>query len=620
MRVKRLALVLPALVAACGLSAAAAVPQDVAALWAAFDPRAEPLDVRVAKEWTEGEALCQVLSYHVGTFKGRPARMAAFYARPKEAANLPGLLHAHGGGQRASLRTVRYYAGRGYACLSINWGDKPLDAKHPDWPATDWGAVDPTQENVPGYFSLKPTPRTLADVPSPTNNNWYLLTLAARRGLTLLERRPEVDAARLGVIGHSMGGRITMMTAGCDDRVRAAVPSVGGVGFRTVDLPGLPGPVRTVDGSTAATTLYRRTLAAEAYAPRVRCPILFLGATNDFNSWTERVYRCYGLLPHGEWRITLSPHFNHRFRPEELVCRPLWLDAHLKGGAAFPKTPRADLHLDAPDGVPRVRVRPDGSRPVADVAIYYSVDPHPGARFWRDARARRDGDAWVAACPVMDLDRPLVALGHVTYSLPGPVALPHGPPAERFALTSTLLRAGPADLRRAGVRPTDGPSLVIDDFARGLRDWYVLSPENPHHWQFWTRKVTDPKWRGPAGVRLSLALTVRRANRLVLVLRENEWRDRGKRREYAAEVSLQGSDESQIVRLAAADFRDTETAEPLAGWAEIDQLGIRAYADVTRGGATARLGGRWEGPPPAFHELRWAPDGDKVGPKVKEGE
>jgi len=586
-------------------SAAAAVPQDLAALWADFDPRAEPLQIRVAHRWEADGASLEVLTYRVGTFKGTEARMAAYYGRPTAAAKVPGILHLHGGGQRASLYTVQYYAGRGYACLSINWGGKPLDEKHPDWPATDWGAVDPTQKNVPGYASLRPGPKTLQTVPSPKNNNWYLLTVAARRGLTLLERRPEVDAGRLGVIGHSMGGRITFMTAGCDDRVRAAVPSVGGVGLRTVDVPGLPGTARPIDRSEAATALYRRTLAAEAYAPHVRCPILFLGATNDFNSWTPRIYRCYALLPHQNWRIALSPHLNHRFRPEEAVCRPLWLDAHLKDGAAFPKTPTAELVLDAPDGVPRVRVRADRSRPVAAVDIYYSLDPHPAARFWRDARARPEGDTWVATCPVLDLARPLAAIGRVTYRLAAPVAPPHGRPTERFALASNLVRAGPEALRQAGVRATDRPSLVIDDFARGLRDWYVLSPENPHHWQFWTRKVTDPKWRGPSGARLAMTLKVEHDNTLVLVLRENEWRSRGKRREYAAEVRLDGAADPQTVRLSAADFKDTATGEPLAGWAEIDQLGVRAQANVERDGKKTRLGGRWEGPQPEFHDLRW---------------
>jgi hypothetical protein len=43
-------------------------------------------------------------------------------------------------------------------------------------PNTDWGAVDPTQQNVPGYFNLMPGEKYLDLVESSRNNNWHLLT------------------------------------------------------------------------------------------------------------------------------------------------------------------------------------------------------------------------------------------------------------------------------------------------------------------------------------------------------------------------------------------------------------------------------------------------------------
>lgn len=575
-------------------------------LWADFDPRAEPLEVEVAAEWADDAGSYQVLRYTIGTFKGAKARMAAFYGRPKAGGKVPGLLHMHGGGQRAFLNVVRYYVGRGYGCISVNWGGWPLDEKHPEWPNTDWGAVDPTQSNVRGYGSLKPTPKSLASFPSPKNNNWYLLTLACRRALTFLERRPEVDGDRLGVFGHSMGGNLTFYVAGTDARVKAAVPSVGGVGFRTHDVPGIPGTARKTDGSDAATDLFRKTIASEAYAPHVACPILFLGATNDFNSRMESVYRCYGLLRHRNQRFTFAPHLNHRFLPENEVCRPLWLDAHLKGGFAFPKTPAAELVLDRTDGVPHVRVKPDRAMRVGAVDIYYAIDPDALPRFWRDGGARQEGDAWLGECPIMDLDRPLVAFANVHYELDRPETLPRGRRVKRFCLSSKLLTATPEMLRKAGVKATDRRSLVIDDFKRGFHDWYVLERGSPHHWQFWTRKATDPKWRGPNGARLALEVKSARENRLVVIVRENEWRGyRGRRKEYLAQVNLKASDDWQEIRLQAADFKNAKDAAPLAAWDEIDQLGIRAYADIVRLGKKVRLGGKWAGPTPQFRIVRW---------------
>ena len=126
-------------------------PQNVIELWAGYDPRAEPLEVKVVREWIEDGLRIRYVTYHIGTFKGIPARMAAFYAVSTEnSAKLPGLLHCHGGGQRASLRLVKEMAQRGYATLSINWGGREMESAQPGENNTDWGAVDPTQNNVPG--------------------------------------------------------------------------------------------------------------------------------------------------------------------------------------------------------------------------------------------------------------------------------------------------------------------------------------------------------------------------------------------------------------------------------------------------------------------------------------
>ena len=95
------------------------IPQDLDALWAGFDPRAEPLDVEVLKEWEDGGVVMKILRYRIGVFKGRKAMMAAVYGYPKGAAKIPGLVQIHGGGQYAQLEAVLSNAKRGYATISI---------------------------------------------------------------------------------------------------------------------------------------------------------------------------------------------------------------------------------------------------------------------------------------------------------------------------------------------------------------------------------------------------------------------------------------------------------------------------------------------------------------------
>ena len=107
------------------------IPQDVASLWKGYDPRVEPLEVEVVREWEQDGLTVRYLRYRIGTFKGKAARMAAFYAFPAEGKDLPGVIHIHGGGQRASLTQVVYFASKGYAALSVNWGGKEMERAKP---------------------------------------------------------------------------------------------------------------------------------------------------------------------------------------------------------------------------------------------------------------------------------------------------------------------------------------------------------------------------------------------------------------------------------------------------------------------------------------------------------
>ena len=73
-------------------------PQTFEKLWAGIDPRAEPLEVEVLKEWERDGIVLKIIRYRIGTFKGERVMMAGVYAYPKGGSNLPGLVHLHGGG------------------------------------------------------------------------------------------------------------------------------------------------------------------------------------------------------------------------------------------------------------------------------------------------------------------------------------------------------------------------------------------------------------------------------------------------------------------------------------------------------------------------------------------
>lgn len=58
------------------------------------------------------------------------------------------------------------------------------------------------------------------------------MTLDAIRAADYLESLPEVDAKRIGCIGHSLGAKEVLYAAAFDERYRAAVFSEGGIGLR----------------------------------------------------------------------------------------------------------------------------------------------------------------------------------------------------------------------------------------------------------------------------------------------------------------------------------------------------------------------------------------------------
>ncbi len=181
---------------------AADIPRSASELWADFDPRKDPLETEILKAWEQDGAVCRIVRYQVGVFRGAPAKVAAFYAFPKGGTKLPALLSMHGGGQSAGLDSVLTDARRGYAGLAVNWGGNKLNfGRTPmsyDGPQTDWGKLDathPPQRNKVNHFagSLAPDDYTLDTVPSPRNSNWFLVLIAARRAITFLEQQAEVD-------------------------------------------------------------------------------------------------------------------------------------------------------------------------------------------------------------------------------------------------------------------------------------------------------------------------------------------------------------------------------------------------------------------------------------------
>jgi len=504
------------------IAGAQEIPQTAERAWADFDWRAEQLEVEVIRETVEDGIVLRHVRYVVGTFGGKKTRVAAFYAFPKDGEKLPGIVQLHGGGQRARPETARFWASHGYAAVAVNWGEHVIG--EPDDPNTDWAGIPAGFFDPKHHNDVTPGDGTVHDVPHPWNSSWLLYSAAARRAITFLDKRPEADGANVGVTGHSMGGRLTVLTA-IDSRVKAASPSVGGSGYLYSDIAGVPGSARRMREDL---DLYNRTLDCKSYWPLIKCPLMFLGATNDFNSPMEFVVQGFNSLPQSNGAMSFTPHMNHRFTADNYAARVRWFETHLKGTFQFPKTASAQLELKSADGVPRLIVKPGLSGPhrLKSVEVFYGYDRDPRARFWRLASTERDGGVFVAECPVVELGGPLFAFANVTYETDSLLKMPRGfADTSLLTVTSECRKAFPHQMKEAGVKAHADRHRLIEDFSNGWRDWSLVGVNHREHWNYETHKVHDPAFVGPRGAALALEIETFGPNEtLAVILETDKWR------------------------------------------------------------------------------------------------
>lgn len=154
----------------------------------------------------------------------------------------------------------------------------------------------------------------------------------AVRGVDVLVSLPDVDAKRIGAVGHSLGAKEALYLAAFDERIKAAVASEGGTSYRSTnwDAPWYLGPAIRDENFP----LNHHQLLA-LIAPR---PFLILGgefgggAADGERSWplieaALPVWRLYGEPT----RIGLLNHRQgHSISPESFEKIAEWLETYLR--------------------------------------------------------------------------------------------------------------------------------------------------------------------------------------------------------------------------------------------------------------------------------------------------
>ena len=592
---------------------------SVDTMWQGYNPRLENLETEILKEWEQDDVILRVIRYRIGEFKGKRAMMAGVYGFPKGAQTVPGLLQVHGGGQYADHRAVFSNAKRGYATLSIAWAGRisapgysvaPNEVKlfwagKSDDPkyklTTDWGALDayhaPSRNGKDAFSSIPVAEWTIDPVLSPRNNSWFLVTLAGRRGLTFLERQPEVDGEKLGVYGHSMGGKLTVMIAGADERVKAAVPSCGGISDRY-----------------SVNELHSATVSDPPSLRRVSCPIFFLSPANDFHGRINDLEKAVGEIQTKDWRVSCSPHHNHQDTPPYEVATQIWFDQHLKATFKAPKTPQAEIILKQ-GMLPQFSVRPDPNRKVRSVEIYFTqqgILQEPGGtkddsrntkhRFWKFIEPQKDSNSvvWLADLPIFSVERPVWAYANVLYDLEDTIVgagYYYGKyETKTFNLSSLLQVISPDKLSNSGTSFPKARDFMIEGFnASWRKDWFAY---NSNKWGVRTNKLYEPRYSAPGPKsRLSLEVSTKMTNKMVL------WLDG-----YGVEFKVLGSGTWQRFSFPLSALKNGE-GKSLPSWSGVRELRLDDVEklELPRGskGSAVKIGSPWVGEPPEFRNLRW---------------
>jgi dienelactone hydrolase len=199
-----------------------------------------------------------------------------------------------------------------------------------------------------GYVTIAPDYITLGDnLADPAAMGYASGTMKGIwdhiRAVDLLESLPEVDPARIGCLGLSLGGHNALFSAVFDPRIRAAVTSSGFDSFHDYMGGNLAGwcqgrympRIETVYGKDPARVPFDFHEVVAAIAPR---PVFVHAPLGDTNFKVDSVRRClaaagkvYGLHGAGSSLVAIYPEGGHGFPPPAREQAYAFLGRHLAG-------------------------------------------------------------------------------------------------------------------------------------------------------------------------------------------------------------------------------------------------------------------------------------------------
>ncbi|MDD5594449.1 MAG: acetylxylan esterase [Candidatus Margulisbacteria bacterium] len=354
--------------------------EELRQLW---DVPSGEVKAQTVKTYSQGSIKVEEVYYLSRSFKRKPVKIFGYFCYPRSrAGKLPAILLSHGGGGTASRPRAVAWARRGYAVLAIDLPGKG--------------------ENRGGSRSTGPdmiVPILLRTQPDPSYNYLIHAVAAARNGITYLTQRKEVDPNRIGMIGLSWGGVLTLLTNGQDERLKAAV-NVFGAGF----IPeGCTWEDRFFSMPALDKEIWNTYIDPKNFLATQHAPILFITGTNDHCYYLPTFQKSYEQVK-VEKNYWLIPNLRHRFLDSAQAPALAWLDQKLKRSIAadiFPKISELPAYKKGPDKIV-IPITASVHSVVKSARLYYT-DGGPlqwTAKKWKELKPHYESGVYSFGLPV----------------------------------------------------------------------------------------------------------------------------------------------------------------------------------------------------------------------------
>ncbi|MFH2034627.1 MAG: alpha/beta fold hydrolase [Candidatus Margulisiibacteriota bacterium] len=335
-------------------------------IWAsaafAFDlpglPWGIPQDIKpkTLNKYIVENIVVEEINYTCSNYGGNDVNIFGFLCYPLAKKELPAVIVVHGGGGYAYLERSLVWARLGYASLCIDLPGKGIGRS-----ISRSTGPDMTVENL------------FKSSPGLTDNYLYHAVKAARGAITFLSGRENIDRDKIGMVGLSWGGVITLITNGLDQRLAAAIP-VFGSGYLT-------------EGSTWQEYLdsklpeKERKSFQEHFDPSnflryQHAPVYYVTGTNDNCFYLPNFIRSYLMIPANK-KMYIYPNIRHMVNEDMFQNIIKYCDSRLKGANDLPDIFVKPIEEDATNIY--IPIKTSGRDPTKRVDLYYCG---PDLRGW----------------------------------------------------------------------------------------------------------------------------------------------------------------------------------------------------------------------------------------------